>query len=239
MQIGVADELRNRKHTDEQALRKYEELIKQLEKNYENAKKELDKLNKTKEEHLKKTKEDEKQLEKYREQLERARDDARKSLEAMKEAQKNVSSEKYQLTYKKIRTKFPMLSADALAFFATAEQFYVAFDDNESVDYSVIIVEYCKVLEVSLWNYLSKSEEYRIEVSNCLKAKRGKTLGSAAHITAEDKKKSLGKYNEDIFEFSRLRNAGAHKGRLGKTKIEKVKTFLWTSDILTDLTNQR
>lgn len=238
IQTQIAEDVKNKQQTDAKALKKLEDANEKLKRNLENTRGELERLQKVKADHLKRRREDEEQLAKYKAQLALAQSSARQSVEAMKIAQEKVSTEKYHSTYSKIKTKFPHLSDNAMAFFATAEQFYLAFGENEKVDYSMIIVEYCKVLEISLWAYLNKSDEYQKEVQNCLKERRGRTLGSAAHIAAEDKSKTLGNYSTDLLGFAKMRNDGAHKGVQGKAQTDKIKKYLWTSGFLTQITEK-
>lgn len=239
LQKKLADEAKKKRATDRNALKKLENTNKELEKNLYKTKEELSRLEKQKEAFSQKQAEAKKQLAKQKAELEKEQAKARQSLERMKEAQKGVSPEKYHAMYSKVKMQFPNLSDKAVVLFATAEQFFSVFGENREMDYSPIIVEYCKVLELSMWIYLDKSEEYQMEVEEVLKKKKFRTLGSAAYIILQDEKKSLWNYGTDLKRIGIIRNEGAHKGVQGYHKAKEVKTYLWKSDLLKQITMEK
>lgn len=237
-QTQIADAAKKKSASDEAALQKLEEANEQLQKNLKKARNDLALLEKKKEEFLKRRRTDEEQITKYKKKLAEAQEKTKASMEAMKEAQKETSVEKYQSTYRKIKEKYPMLSDSAATFFSTAEQFYAVFGQNDAVDYSVIIVEYCKVLETALWEYLYSHGEYEPEVKRCFETNHLATLGSASYIINRDVSKSLGNYSTKVSEIVDIRNEGAHRGVQGKQETEKIKNFLWKSELLMVLTKK-
>lgn len=238
-QEQVLDETKKKHIADKEALQKLETANEQLKKTLKSSINEKNKLEQKKKEQLQKNREHEAEIAKYKERLRNAQVEARKAVEAMQEAQKDSSCESYQRTFREIQKTFPRLSHEALTFFASAEQFYKCFGNGANIDYSIIIVEYCKVLETELWKFLESSTEYEEAVQKSHNLGHHNTLGSAVYIINHNLNKSLGKYGSLLFDIKEMRNSGAHNGLQDHTQVEKVKTFVWTSGILADITKSR
>ena len=60
----------------------------------------------------------------------------------------------YERKLREVTKRFPKLSKPLRSYFATAEQLYANFKSNTIIDFVLVLVEYCKVVEGALWEYL-------------------------------------------------------------------------------------
>ena len=154
-------------------------------------------------------------------------------IEELRKKEKQTSAKEYENILAKVQKQFPGLDVKAQKFFASAEQIYQTFLDNSIVDYAPVMVEYCKVVDVALWNYLDNSREYRDEVNRCLNSGKQKTLGSGAWIVSDSMNKSLWKYADVLHQIKRLRNNSAHVNVSRRPDVEWIRSILWEeSDLL-------
>ncbi len=237
VQKQIVDEAKKKQGVDKKMLQKLEETNKELKNTLNTTKGELDLAKKKKEELDDKYQEAKKQQEQYEKELKVANDEIRQKGEDLKKAYYGINMDKHKQIMEKVSGEFPGLSKEAMIVFATAEQLSDAFGKNQGIDYSPVLVEYCKVIEITIWAYLNKSTEYQKEVEKCFATKHGATLGSAGHIISEDKSKSLGQYGPKLLEINKLRNQGAHKGTHGWENTENVKQFLWNTELLKQVSN--
>lgn len=128
---------------------------------------------------------------------------------------------------------YPSMNEQASHFLASAEQLYEIFKDNIVIDFAPVMVEYCKVFEITVWEYLERNYDlYKEEIKSSYK----KTLGSAAKIS-ERTIYSLKNYRQELEEMRIKRNKSAHKNANQKSDIIWIRKIVWESDFLTILIN--
>ena len=142
-----------------------------------------------------------------------------------------TESEEYNEIYIKVEERFPRMSKTAKQFLASAEQFYQCFKNNLVIDYAPVMVEYCRVIDKTLWDYLENSTDYISEVNRCVQEGREKTLGSGVYIAKTYKKPLASKY-DILNEIKRLRNGSAHINQEREPDVEWIRSVLWDTDLL-------
>jgi len=147
------------------------------------------------------------------------------------------SVDAYEKKMKEINDKFPKMPDDAKKFLGSAEQMYEVFKGNVVIDFAPIMVEYCKVFEILIWNYLDKTGEYDVEIRN--NTRKDKCLGTAEFvIRSAITKKTLSKYQRDIERITKLRNKSAHKEVTKEDPdVIWVNELIWKNDIVSLLCN--
>ena len=93
------------------------------------------------------------------------------------------------------------------------------------------MVEYCRVIDKTLWDYLENSTDYISEVNRCVQEGREKTLGSGVYIAKTYKKPLASKY-DILNEIKRLRNGSAHINQEREPDVEWIRSVLWDTDLL-------
>ncbi len=166
---------------------------------------------------------------------ERLADQMENAIQEISKMVKKSNENAYQAEMVRIKKVFPKLPEKALQFFASAEQMYQVFENNEVIDFAPVMVEYCKVIEVLLWDYLDRTEEYKPEIKN--NKYKVKTLGAAKYIIGQaGKGKSLFEFLESIEMVTSFRNKSAHKEALKKAPdLKKVQKLIWDSHFLQKL----
>lgn len=139
----------------------------------------------------------------------------------------------YQNKYNEIKNteRFRNMPQTAIEFLTSAELMYEIFKGNNIIDFAPIIVEYCKVFEVLIWNYLDKTGEYADEIAT--NKRKDKCLGTAGYVIANSvslKPKSLKKYSKLINRITDIRNKGAHKQYLKEhPSVKEIRKYLFGS----------
>ena len=75
-------------------------------------------------------------------------------LRIVAESELASSGKFYERKLREVTKRFPKLSKPLRSYFATAEQLYANFKSNTIIDFVLVLVEYCKVVEGALWEYL-------------------------------------------------------------------------------------
>lgn len=132
---------------------------------------------------------------------------------------------------KEVRKQFPKMREDAVKFLASADQMYEVFHDNPIIDFAPVMVEYCKVIEVLLWEYLDHTDEYVPEIQR--NKNPLKTLGTAAWVIIQGgRNKSLYPYGKDIEWINILRCESAHKEKSREPDVKKVQKYIKESSLV-------
>ena len=128
----------------------------------------------------------------------------------------------------KIKSKYPKLEENSVEFLSNAEYFY-ELNVQGMVDYSHIAINYFKVMELELNNYLYK-EGY---TQNYL------PLGELAITLGRNLKylKSLNDVHEVIKGLLDYRNDSAHAGIISKAKLREVRSSFFDKGVLTQILN--
>ena len=164
------------------------------------------------------------------------RDKMDEVLRIMCETEMAFSGRFYERKLREVKKRFPKLPKPLLSYFATAEQLYANFKGNTVIDFAPVLVEYCKVVEGALWEYLPRSEDYRAHCQQWLSDPRNsKTLGGAFSI-AKTCGKPLYPFRDDLEKLKKLRNDSAHVGVDRVPDVEWVRAYLWQGDLLDELT---
>lgn len=135
--------------------------------------------------------------------------------------------EGFKKELKKASDRYPNLTDKALKYLASAEQIYNVFKENDMIDCAPVLVEYARVYEESIWNYLEKSEEYR-EAKNEQLKDHCRSLGSAGYIIRNYTGK-LKKYAPLIRTITEMRNNSAHAYISKIPEIKKMRELIWDS----------
>lgn len=152
------------------------------------------------------------------------------------ESERASSGRFFERRLREVKKRFPKLSKPLLSYFATAEQLYANFKGNTVIDFAPVLVEYCKVVEGALWEYLPRSEDFRAHCQQWLSDPRNsKTLGGAFSI-AKTCGKPLYPFRDDLEKLKKLRNDSAHVGVDRVPDVEWVRAYLWQGDLLDELT---
>lgn len=152
------------------------------------------------------------------------------------ESERASSGRFYERKLREVTKRFPKLSKPLRSYFATAEQLHANFKGNTAIDFAPVLVEYCKVVEGALWEYLLQSEDYQAHCQQWLSDSRNsKTLGGAFSI-AKTCGKPLYRFRDDLEKLKKLRNDSAHVGVDRIPDVEWVRTYLWQGDLLDELT---
>ncbi|XZL10173.1 hypothetical protein ACSXBF_02130 [Clostridium perfringens] len=115
-------------------------------------------------------------------------------------------------------SKYPNMSKKALKFLTTGEYLY-RINENQYVDYAPIMIEYCKVVELELNNYLKNKGVIQDE----------KMLGYINKIIQNSNMYDVKKYLSDIVKY---RNESAHTGSVDREKVEYIREILFEKDFL-------
>ena len=151
------------------------------------------------------------------------------------ETERASSGRFYERKLREVTKRFPKLSKPLRSYFATAEQLYTNFKGNTAIDFAPVLVEYCKVVEGALWEYLPQSEDYQAHCRQWLSDSRNsKTLGGAFSI-AKTYGKPLYRFRDDLEKLKKLRNDSAHVGVDRVPDVEWVRAYLWQGDLLDEL----
>lgn len=135
---------------------------------------------------------------------------------------------------KEVREWFPKMPDSAIKFMASAEQMYEVFQENPIIDFAPVMVEYCKVIEFLLWDYLDRTGEYDPEIQ-CNKNQL-KTLGTAAWaIKMAGISKTLYPYLDDIERINESRCESAHKEKSREPDVKKVREYIRQGDLIKKL----
>ena len=134
-------------------------------------------------------------------------------------------SSAYADSFGRVKERYPNLSQKALGFLATAEQMFSVFSINPLIDFAPVLVEYGRVFEESIWNYLDKSSVYK-KVADPRAREYGRTLGTAAHVIG-DNPGPLKKYKQQIWDITKMRNDSAHAYISKEPEIKEIRAMIW------------
>lgn len=147
---------------------------------------------------------------------------------------KKANADSYVQMEKQVREQFPQMPETARKFLASADQMYEVFKKNPIIDFAPVMVEYCKVIEVLLWDYLDRTGEYAEEIGQ--NTNQLKTLGTAAWaIGRGGSGKSLYSYQRDIAQINELRCESAHKEKSMEPDVKEVRKFIRESGLVRKL----
>ena len=135
----------------------------------------------------------------------------------------------------RVGQRFPSLDKKAKQFLASAEQMYAVLKDNEIIDFAPVMVEYCKVFELALWQYLDASLEYYGECAEVMSKKLPKTLGTAVRIVQDAVGKPLYVYCNELKEIRYFRNESAHINMKRIPDVERIRELIWQTGLLSDM----
>ena len=143
----------------------------------------------------------------------------------------------YEANRKRVEEAFPKMSGNTKEFLASAEQMYEVFKGNVKIDFAPIMVEYCKVFENLLWEYLDRTKEYSVEIQN--NSRKNKCLGTAGYVIKKGGDgKSLSKYRDIIKRITDLRNGSAHKHVTKEDPdVLWIHDLIWNGELVTLLCN--
>lgn len=136
-----------------------------------------------------------------------------KIIKMMKEEKSNIkNNELFYNIEKEFKEKYNNLSYKALKFLTTGEYLY-RVNKDEFIDYAPIMIEYCKVIELELNEYLIKK--------GIIKEK--KMLGQINRILKDLNIVEISRFLDDIVLS---RNASAHTGRIKKEDVEHIRNII-------------
>lgn len=127
----------------------------------------------------------------------------------------------YERELEKVRARFPKMAEQAQKYLASAEQMSHVFLNNSLIDCAPVLVEYARVYEYGLWDYLEHTAEYKEHAIYELNKKKGKktvenedkkirTIGKALKVIESVPDGVLTEFVEVIREVNELRIASAH-----------------------------
>lgn len=113
---------------------------------------------------------------------------------------------------KEFKENYPNISDKSLKFLTTGEYLY-RVNEDEFIDYAPIMIEYCKVIELELNEYLMKKGIL----------KKRKMLGQMNRIIKDLNIVKISRFLDDIVLN---RNASAHTGRINREDVEHVRNII-------------
>ncbi|MBI6107131.1 tetratricopeptide repeat protein [Clostridium perfringens] len=145
-------------------------------------------------------------------------DELQNIAEKMKESELESLEVSFTEIESSLISKYPNMSKKALKFLTTGEYLY-RINENQYVDYAPIMIEYCKVVELELNNYLKNKGVIQDE----------KMLGYINKIIQNSNMYDVKKYLSDIVKY---RNESAHTGSVDREKVEYIREILFEKDFL-------
>ena len=113
---------------------------------------------------------------------------------------------------KEFKEKYPNINDKSLKFLTTGEYLY-RVNEDEFIDYAPIMIEYCKVIELELNEYLMKKGILR----------KKQMLGQMNRIVKELNIVKISRFLDDIVLS---RNASAHTGKIDRSDVEYVRSII-------------
>lgn len=145
-------------------------------------------------------------------------DELQNIAEKMKESELESLEVSFTEIESSLISKYPNMSKKALKFLTTGEYLY-RINENQYVDYAPIMIEYCKVVELELNNYLKNKGVIQDE----------KMLGYINKIIQNSNMYDVKKYLSDIVKY---RNESAHTGSINREKVEYIREILFEKNFL-------
>ena len=146
---------------------------------------------------------------------------------------KRDNESEYRVIEKEVRERFPRLKANALVYFVSAEVFYRKFVKENALDYAPVLLEYCRSIETSLWDYICNSDIYREEAQRSIEFhKNNKTFGGAVYAIKQCPGGPLHKHSRHLDELVKLRNNSAHTFVSREPDVRRERNRIWDSDLL-------
>lgn len=150
-------------------------------------------------------------------------------------------SGEYETVLAKVNERYPKLSKKSRRYLASAEQIFHVFQENPLIDCAPALVEFARVYEESLWNYIDNTDHYTTAAAEQLK-NHPKTLGTAGYIIRNNKG-PLRKYEKQIGSITRMRNESAHAYISKEPEVAAIRNMIWAEketllDVLSEINGQ-
>lgn len=148
--------------------------------------------------------------------------DFEKELQKIAEQMKEIKSKDSLISFIEIeeyfKSRYKNISEKALKFLSTGEYLY-KINKDEYVDYAPIMIEYCKVVELELNNYLKKQGVIQ----------KQRMLGNINNLLKNGDFYKITKYLEEIVRY---RNESAHTGSVTRDKVKYIRDILFNDGFL-------
>ncbi len=154
-------------------------------------------------------------------------------IKTLEQTCKKFNESDYHVIEKEVRKRFPRLKSNALDYFISAEVFYRKFVNENQLDYAPVLLEYCRSIETSLWDYICGSDIYKEEAQKSFEFhKKNKTFGGAVHAIKQCPDGPLQKHCSHLEELGKLRNESAHTFVSREPDVRRERNRIWDSDLL-------
>lgn len=156
-----------------------------------------------------------------------------KALVILESSAKNSHQNIFKEVKSRVVEKFPKLRGTALDCLVSAEVFYTSFHEEKQIDYAPVMLEYCRCIEILLWDFIDNNELYKEEREKAVSFNHGsRTFGGAVHTVEAVKKGPLFPYHEEYRKLNIIRNFNAHIFVTRKPNVSEVRTKIWETDLL-------
>lgn len=156
-----------------------------------------------------------------------------KALTLLESSLKNQHQDYISEAKAKVCSRFPKLSGDALSYLISAEAFYKTFYEESQIDYAPVMLEYCRAVEICLWDYLEHSDAYKTAAIESMQYNNGhKTFGGATHVLNDIKNGPLYSLRDEYFELKNIRNNSAHTFVTREPNVREIRRKLWETNLL-------
>ena len=158
-------------------------------------------------------------------------------IERIREFTEKNGSKEYETVLTRVKERYPKLSKKSQRYLASAEQIFDVFQKNPLIDCAPALVEFARVYEESLWNYIDNTDFYTGAAEDQLKS-HPKTLGTAGYIIRNNKG-PLRKYEKQIGSITRMRNESAHAYISKEPEVAAIRKMIWAEkDTLLDVLSE-